>query len=145
MMRKSKGFTLIELLVVIAIIAMLLAVVMPALKKAKEAARRVICSNQMKTLGTANQMYSNQYRGAYVPVSFKNTITNTIEAWPVNSAFRANLGIDEFRSSTAASSFEFPKAFLCPSDNISTDPKNAVSTVLTSYGLNATDWGWTNG
>jgi prepilin-type N-terminal cleavage/methylation domain-containing protein/prepilin-type processing-associated H-X9-DG protein len=143
-MKKSRGFTLIELLVVIAIIAMLLAVVMPSLQKAKEAARRVICSNQLKTLGTANQMHSNQYRGAYVPVSFKNTITNSIEAWPVNSAFRANLGIDEFRSS-AASSFEFPKAFLCPSDIISTDPKNAVSTVLTSYGFNATDWGWTNG
>ena len=49
MMRK-KGFTLIELLVVIAIIALLLSIVMPALRKVKSAARMVICSNNQKQL-----------------------------------------------------------------------------------------------
>lgn len=142
-MKKSKGFTLIELLVVIAIIALLLSIIMPALNKAKEMSRRVICSNQLKTIGTANQMYTEQYRGAYVPISFTNTTTNSIVRWVSNSSFTNNLGIEDFRTST--SSYVFPKAYLCPSDIINIDPAKVTSPVVTSYGFNATDWGWTNG
>jgi prepilin-type N-terminal cleavage/methylation domain-containing protein/prepilin-type processing-associated H-X9-DG protein len=141
-MKKTKGFTLIELLVVIAIIAMLLAVVLPALKKAKEAARRLICANQMKTIGIANVLYTNQYRSAYVPISFTNG-SNSVVRWVSNSAFCANLGIDDFRSGPSA--YIFPKAYLCPSDIINIDPSKVTSPVVTSYGFNATDWGWTNG
>jgi prepilin-type N-terminal cleavage/methylation domain-containing protein/prepilin-type processing-associated H-X9-DG protein len=142
-MKKSKGFTLIELLVVIAIIALLLSIVMPALQKAKEAARRVICSNQMKTLGTANQMYAQQYRGAYVPFTFTNPATNNAVRWVSNTTFAANLGIEDFR--TGSSAYIFPKAYLCPSDIININPDNAASTaVRTSYGFNITDWGWTS-
>ncbi|MHC4883136.1 MAG: type II secretion system protein, partial [Planctomycetota bacterium] len=51
---KTKGFTLIERLVVIAIIALLLSIVMPGLNKAKQAARRVVCSSNMKQLALAH-------------------------------------------------------------------------------------------
>ena len=54
----KKAFTLIELLVVIAIIALLLSIIGPALKAAKEAGRRVVCSNNLKAMGLANSTYS---------------------------------------------------------------------------------------
>lgn len=52
-----KGFTLIELLVVISIIAILMAVMMPALGKAKEQARKIQCSSQLKDMGTMLALY----------------------------------------------------------------------------------------
>jgi prepilin-type N-terminal cleavage/methylation domain-containing protein len=58
--RKRFGFTLIELLVVIAIIAMLLAILMPSLKMAKEVAKRVICANNQKGLGQGVFIYANE-------------------------------------------------------------------------------------
>jgi prepilin-type N-terminal cleavage/methylation domain-containing protein len=54
---KSRGFTLVELLVVISIIAMLLAIMMPALSKAKNRAKQVQCKYNLKQIGTAITMY----------------------------------------------------------------------------------------
>ena len=62
---RKKGFTLIELLVVIAIIAMLLAILMPALSKVKKIAQRVICGTNLKGLGTAQMVYANDYDDEY--------------------------------------------------------------------------------
>jgi len=56
-MGKQKGFTLIELLVVIAIIAILLAIIMPAMRKVKEAAKEVSCRSNMRSVGLAVLMY----------------------------------------------------------------------------------------
>jgi len=64
--RKKKGFTLIELLVVIAIIAILAAMLLPALSKAREKAREAACMNNLKQLGLAIMMYTNDY-GEYLP------------------------------------------------------------------------------
>jgi prepilin-type N-terminal cleavage/methylation domain-containing protein/prepilin-type processing-associated H-X9-DG protein len=63
---KKKGFTLIELLVVIAIIAMLLAILMPALNKVKKIAQRVVCATNLKGLGTALIVYANDYEDDFV-------------------------------------------------------------------------------
>ena len=63
---KKKGFTLIELLVVIAIIAMLLAILMPALNKVKKIAQRVVCATNLKGLGTAQTVYANDYEDDFV-------------------------------------------------------------------------------
>ena len=57
-MRKIKGFTLIELLVVIAIIAVLMAILMPGLRKAREAAKRSVCLSNLKQLTYAWVLYA---------------------------------------------------------------------------------------
>jgi len=71
----APAFTLIELLVVIAIIAILAAMLLPVLAKAKEAGRRISCTNNVRQLATAAQLYLGDSQGFYPPRS------NT-DRWP---------------------------------------------------------------
>ena len=75
-MKTEKFFTLIELLIVIAIIAILAGMLLPALNKARETAKKIACMNNLKTLGTGIVFYADTNRGYLPRTKFTGAGTN---------------------------------------------------------------------
>ena len=116
---KKRGFTLIELLVVIAIIAMLLAILMPALNKVKKIAQRVVCGTNLKGLGTAQTVYANDYEDMYAKQKATGSYGPITQNWwdpSLNwSANTGNVSVSGSLYLLVREADVSPKSFVCPS------------------------------
>ncbi|AQT69132.1 putative major pilin subunit [Anaerohalosphaera lusitana] len=139
-MKKNAGFTLIELLIVIAIIALLLAIMLPALGKVKQKAQSVVCRNHLKTLGLGNSLYAGSYDSSYVPAVDASVPDEP--TWNTSQSFRELVGVED---DEGLEQWVMPDEYLCPTDKHFRNDAFWASTNLSvnriSYGYNMTDWG----
>ena len=141
---KHQAFTLIELLVVIAVIALLMAILMPALNLARDQGRKMACASNLHSLALANNLYAVNNNDWSVPCRF--TVNQQTTLWTGNSQYRTYIGYEGAEDTPDQSIVQTPKKYKCPSDTqkawlhaYDVESGNTGGT-LVSYGYNIEDW-----
>jgi prepilin-type N-terminal cleavage/methylation domain-containing protein len=119
--RQRRAFTLVELLVVVGIIAVLVAILLPALNKARAAALRIACASNVRQLGMATLMYAGDNKGVLMSQErFDNALFGdyadpSISRW-TNIYFKvpSNGASDPDTNTRTYLRFNTPKVFICP-------------------------------
>jgi prepilin-type N-terminal cleavage/methylation domain-containing protein len=147
--RRIRAFTLVELLVVIGIIALLIGILMPALKKAREASQKTVCLSNLRQLATAMQLYASENKD-YIPIGYMDQMQfSYVVNWNNSNGTR----VSQMGFLVSAGVISDGKAFYCPSEqdpqlsydtpgNVWPFGKNPPDPHLTTPGLGHTRFGF---
>ena len=134
MLRKRSWFSLIELLVVIGIIALLASLLLPALNRAREVGKRIVCASNMGQIGVAFQLYYNDYNGRlppgyYTGGAWHSAPEKIVQYLPHKAMTFNHTGWNE--------TVFLSDVYKCPSDTFfppTPPPFDAINEDFTSYG-----------
>jgi len=146
-MQARRGFTLVELLVVIAIIAILAALLLPVLSKAKQKAWRSVDLNNLKQLGVSVHLYTADYQDSMPWPNWMSGEENTYQEGWLYALDAAATGSDRFKVATG-SFWQFlgdQRMYFCPSDDTNSTMFQARGQKISSYVMNGAVCGYTRG
>jgi len=145
---RPRGFTLVELLVVIAIIGILVALLLPAIQAARESARRMSCSNNLRQIGVALHSYHDTY-GSFPPGAI-HPAGVTSKSWSIHARLLAFLEEENLQdlidwSAPYSAQGEVTRtridAYICPSDPGDRErPDGSITHYPLTYGVNMGTW-----
>ena len=142
------GFTLIELLVVIAIIAILAAMLLPALSKARDRAWRVQCTAQQRQLGIAFDHYASEHGDRFPPAGYGSTAQNSKgvsyqiswDCWLLE--YLGTVATDDLLITGLLDPSLCPKVVKCPGDRVAIMAQWATMTQRRTYAMNGVGPNW---
>ncbi len=138
---RKTAFTLVELLVVIGIIALLIAILLPALSRSREQANTVKCMSNLRQLHLASEIYSNIFKGFVMPATAGDNSAQNFNWWGIQ-VLGTTFGVERFGSTGAdqmAAVDRIAKMVDCPSIDREKDPALAFSADYT-YNTNLGDF-----